>query len=94
MYRIKVTRTPNGDKRYTPQEGYVRKYGAWNPQKEIVWLNLHEDYTDFEKESTAKALLGMYKSHSVDDFRAKLMLGVAPWEPEETTISFNHEHRR
>ena len=83
-YRIKVTHTPSGDKRYTPQEGYVRTYSAWNPQKEVIWLNLDDDYTDFEEESTAIALLNMYKYNSVDAFRAKLMLGVLSGEREET----------
>lgn len=69
MYRIKVTHTLNGEKAYTPQEGYVRKYGHWNPQKEVVWLNLDDEAVEFKTESRAHAFLTLYKSISKETFK-------------------------
>lgn len=81
-YRIITKTNHNGETVYVPQEGYVRKYGLWNPQKEVVWIDLLPGQ-EFSKKETASACLRLYMRKSAAEFKKEMEQNLKePWPTE------------
>ena len=76
-YRIKTTTNYKGETIYIPQEGYVRSYGHWNPQKEVVWIDLPLPGQEFSKKETASACLRLYMQKSKAEFIEAMKQSIA-----------------
>jgi hypothetical protein len=82
-YRIKITTNHNGETVYVPQEGYVRQYGLWKPQKEVVWIDLLPPGKEFSKKETASACLRLYMRKSSAEFKEEMWQNSnEPWPTE------------
>ena len=76
-YRIKTTTNHKGETVYVPQEGYVRSYGHWNPQKEVVWMDLLLPGQEFSEKETASACLRLYMQKSKVEFIEAMKQNIA-----------------